>query len=197
MKSLSLGKPHLLIMAGIPGSGKSFFAEKFSETFNAPFVSYHHLQAISGDESVANKVEAYMLAETMKTSQSVLLETKSDTRRERLELARFARVNGYEPLFVWVQVDPETAQYRASRPGASKTNRIMNAEEHDQLARRFAPLGASEKHVVISGKHTYATQAKVVLTKLTGPRADVASHSKPAERSTEHVDPGRRNISIG
>ena len=194
MKSLSLAKPHLLIMAGIPGSGKSFFAEKFSETFNAPFVSYHHLQNMIGNESAATDVTAYMLAEVMKSGQSLLLETKTDTRKERLELARFARTQGYEPLFVWVQTDVETAKSRAARPGKTKTNRILSSEEHERLAKRFTPLVASETHVVISGKHTYASQARVVLTKLSAPRAEISGHSQPPVRPET---PGRRNISIG
>ncbi|HEU0266759.1 MAG TPA: AAA family ATPase [Candidatus Saccharimonadaceae bacterium] len=197
MKSLSLATPHLLVMVGIPGSGKSFFAEKFSDTFNAPFVSYHTIASLA--ESNAQEIGDYMITELMKSHQSLLVEGRSDTRRERMELAKLARVHGYEPLYIWVQVDAETAQNRAARPGKDKSNRIMEASDHEQLVKRFAPLTAGEKSVVISGKHTYASQAKVVLRKL--------SEAHVAETKTVHPPSrpnrpdtglsGRHNISIG
>lgn len=182
-------------MVGIPGSGKSFFADKFSETFNAPFVSYHALAAIAGD--TAEPVGDYMLTELMKSHQSLLVEGHSDTRRERQELSKLARQHGYEPLYIWVQIDTETAQNRATRPGKAKTNRIMSTSEHQQLVKRFAPLTPSEKAVVISGKHTYASQAKVVLRKLSTPHATEAQAVHPPARPASQPEAGRHNISIG
>lgn len=198
MKSLQLARPHLLIMTGIPGSGKTFFAEKFSETFNAPFISAHYLETITKHRQSAADATAYMLAEVMKSGTSALLETAADTRRERLELARFAKMKGYEPLFIWVQTDADTAKARAQKPRKNSTNRQLDASEHDRLAKRFTALGP-EPHVVISGKHTYATQAKVVLTKLSAPRTERNTHSRPSERpeTGERDTPNRRSISIG
>lgn len=194
MKQLSLAKPHLLIMTGVPGSGKSFFAEKFSETFHAPFVSFHHIENLTNSGDAATVFGDYMLAEILKTGQSALVEGKSDTRRERLELAKRAREAGYEPLYVWVQTDSDTAKTRSSRGGKTKTHRQLSHDEHDRLSKRFSPLHPTEKHVVISGKHTYASQAKVVLTKLSSPRADISSHRSAPTRGA--ADPARRNITI-
>ena len=194
MKRLSLTKPHLLIMTGIPGSGKTYFAEKFSETFKAPFVSYYYLAGQLKDEQSADTASLYMLGQMMKTGQSIIFEGKTDTRKERVELAHFARAEGYEPLFVWVQTDQPTAKTRSAKRSKTSTHRQLEAETHDRLTKNFRPLTASEKHVVISGKHTYATQAKVVLTKLSSPRAAISTHTQPPARSEA---PGRRNISIG
>lgn len=193
MKQLSLAKPHLLIMTGVPGSGKSFFAEKFSETFHAPFVSFHHIENLTDNTEAAVIFGDYMLSEILKTGQSALVEGKSDTRRERVELAKRAREAGYEPLYVWVQTDPETAKTRSGRGGKNKTHRQLGSDEHDRLSKRFSPLHQTEKHVVISGKHTYPSQAKVVLTKLSSPRAEISSHRSAPVRGNQS---SRRNITI-
>lgn len=196
MKSLSLTKPHMLIMTGIPSSGKSFFATKFSETFGAPTVDYHHIQQLVADEQMAENVTSYILRELMKTRQSILVEGKTDTRRDRLALARIARDSGYEPLYIWVQTDTLAAETRAARAGKAKTNRIMPAADHKALVKRFAPLSTAETHVVISGKHTYATQAKIVLSRLSGPRVEQSHQTRPPERPSSPT-PGARSITIG
>lgn len=199
MKSLSLARPHLLILTGIPGSGKTFFAEKFSDTFNAPFINRYYLQnLLDNNIETSNDVAAYMLAEVMKSGQSLLLETDSASRKDRLELARLARTKGYEPLFIWVQTDQETARQRSAKRSRTHASRTLTAEEHERLTRRFTPL-TIEPHVVISGKHTYATQAKVILTKLSAPRAQMSrdTNTRQTQSQPPATEPRRRNISIG
>ncbi len=194
MKSLSLSKPHMIVMVGIPGSGKTFFAEKFAETFRAPYVS---LEKIAGhlyeDQTAAEPIAGDQLHELLKTGQSVVVETATETRTGRAALAKKARANGYDTLFVWVQTDPTTAKTRATRPAKNSTNRIFEPEEYDRELKRFTLPSAIEKPVVISGKHTYATQAKVVLKRLSAPRAAISTHATPPVRPPQ---PNRRNISI-
>ena len=194
MKSLSLTKPHLIVMVGVPGSGKSFFAEKFAETFHAPYVSLEKIAVyIPEDPEASDAVISYQLDELLKTGQPVLLEASTDTRVARLELAKKARANGYDTLLVWVQTDPATARSRATRPLKNSTNRIFTPEDYDRAVKRFTPPSGAEKAVVISGKHTYATQAKVVLKRLTAPRAEISAHVTPPIRTPQS---GRRNITI-
>lgn len=194
MKSLSLNQPHLIVMVGIPGSGKSFFAEKFAETFHAPYVSLEKIATLAGDnDTSAAQIMKYQIDELLKTRQSIIIEGEADTRSERAELTRKARANGYESLFIWVQTDPATAKSRAAKVGKSKTGRTLTHEEHDLLTRRFTSPNAVESPVVISGKHTYATQAKVVLKKLSAPRAKISIHTTPVTRNEQ---PGRRNITV-
>jgi predicted kinase len=196
MKSLSLSQPHLIIMVGVPGSGKTFFAEKFADTFRAPYVSYEKLITLLSEPSAfTDKLFYYQVSELLKTRQSILVEGVADTRVERLELAKRAHAAGYETLLVWVQTDPATAKSRYQKD--DKPNRASSPQEYDKLVKRFIPPTAIEKPVVISGKHTYATQAKVILKKLSEPRAEISSHVTPPIRS-EPSEPSsrRRNITI-
>jgi len=188
MKSLSLSQPHIIAIVGTPGSGKTFFADKFSDTFNTPFINKDKITPLSKDTKSAAMLISYQVEELLKTHQSFILEGMSDTRTERMILKRFARKAGYEIIFVWVQTDPTTAKSRATRE-----NTEMNPEEYDRILKRFASPDSTEEHIVISGKHTYATQAKVVLKKLSGPRAEIVSRATIPTRPTK---PGHRNIVV-
>lgn len=177
MKSLSLTTPHAIIMVGIPGSGKSFFAEKFAETFTAPYIEaalYTHLAA---DSDAAEKLIQHTLSQIIKTKQSVVLEIDTDARNTRTDLAKRLKADGYTPLFVWVQTDPITSANR------SKKAYGLDPDEHAERVRGFSPPHESEKALVISGKHTYATQARMVLKRLSGPRMELSSRKSVPERS--------------
>lgn len=195
MKSLSLSQPHVIIMTGIPGSGKSFFAEKFADTFHAPYVSQTKVAQLANiNETDATNVTIYQLQELFKTKQPIVFDGASNTRAERLELARLARKAGYETLFVWVQTDLATAKGRSTKELKDKTSPTLPADEFDRRVKRFTAPNAIEKPMVISGKHTYASQAKVVLKKLSAPRASTPPAEPPA-RPVPTASP-RRNIVI-
>ncbi|HEU5121903.1 MAG TPA: AAA family ATPase [Candidatus Saccharimonadales bacterium] len=179
MKHLSLTKPHLIIMVGIPGSGKSFFAEKFADTFGAPYVCDKKIaMQVQGNIEAVTQLQ---LNELLKTKQSIIFDGASNTRVERLALAKKARAAGYESLIIWVQTDPATAKSRATSSKKGDTP-LLSSEEYDKLVKRFTPPNVTEKPLVISGKHTYATQAKVVLKRLSAPRAEISGHDTPPIR---------------
>ena len=194
MKSLSLSQPHLLIVTGVPGSGKTFFAEKFADTFRAPFINYDKIAFLSDGSSkeAVDDLFIYQLGELLKTGQTILVEGVGETRTDRTELARRAKEAGYLPLIIWVQTDPATAKDRLTRPVRGKSQQLLSNDEYDRLFKRFTPPNAVEKTVVVSGKHTYASQAKVVLKKLTAPRAEISTHTSPIATR----EPGRRNITV-
>jgi predicted kinase len=185
MKSLSLSQPHAIVMVGIPGSGKSFFAEKFAETFRAPYVSYDTFRPFISDQKSLAKLVAYQVRELLKTNHSLIIEGFAYSRAERTEIAKLLKNHGYETLFVWVQTDGDTAQARTLKQAK------LSKEEYAKLAKRFSPPHETEKPVVISGKHTYASQAKTVLKRLSGPRAEISSHTSPPVRTVIDVKRGR------
>ncbi len=218
MKSLSLAKPLVIVTVGLPGAGKSFFARQFSETFGAPIVSgdrlRHMLGAGSGRDTsgqqVVEQLAHYQIEELFKTQKTFIVDGFGATKPQRAFLRKQAKDKGYGTLLVWVQTDPATSQYRSmkrsKRKEDDKYNLPLTQEDFTHVSRRFqAPL-AVESSVVISGKHTYATQARIVLKKLVAPRqADakiqpiighenrpVASDSEPRSSSP----PSRRSVLI-
>lgn len=175
MKALDTNKPHLIITMGIPGSGKSFFANHFAETFKAPIVSHDILHKnillnsktpLSNDQT--DIILNHMLSEILKTGRTTVYEGKTSTRAERKELLKNAKDAGYEPLFIWVQTEPLTAKKRAVKKSSEMK---ISSDEFDLRLKRFNTPHISEKFIVISGKHTYASQLKIVLKHLVKPAA--------------------------
>lgn len=158
-------------MVGIPGSGKTHFAKQFSETFNAPLIAADVVAAHARDEESAGELIRSFVGELLKTKQSIVVDAGGTSRKDRVEFNRFLRENGYEPLLVWVQVDSNTAKQRALK------HRKMPHEEFESALSKFSAPHQTEKPLVISGKHTYASQAKTVLKRLSEPRAHLSASS--------------------
>lgn len=191
MKTLRLTKPHVVIMVGLPGAGKSFFADHFAQTFSAPIVSWNAIRDelfnepnFSKDEdAVVSRVADHLFTQLLRTNATIVLEGDTLTQVSRQTLAKTVHSVGYEPLFVWVQTDAATTKARAAKQG-------IPAEVIESARKRFTPLKESDPYVVISGKHTYASQLKIVLRKLSGERA--AAASQPIRSSDDKVVVGRR-----
>lgn len=176
MKSLELNKPHLLIVVGLPGAGKSFFAKQFGETFGAPYVDYGRYHELTGSQHVGDVVATDMLGQLFLTKQTIVIEGRGETKQDRLILAKVAATKGYKPLFIWVQTEPQTTIKRVvNAPGAPYTR-----DEYDMRVEAFVPLERAEPQIVISGKHTFASQAKMVLKRLVTPRTTLATPTAPA-----------------
>lgn len=158
MKPLRLTQPYAIMLVGLPGSGKTHFGEKFAETFSAPFINCNVIAAhTQGDEDVWTLTD-YMMNEVARTAQTFIIEGDTSSRIRRTELARSLRQKGYQPLIVWVQTDEPTAYNRSKKR--------MSDDEYTHIQRSFSPPHSTEHALVVSGKHTYASQAKVVLNYL-------------------------------
>lgn len=171
-------------MIGIPGSGKTTFAQRFSNTFSAPFLNVPNLRA--GDSTL--QVAEELLIEFCKTKQTLLYEGLSGSRAERTAVAKLVRSYGYEPLYVWVQTDPNKAKQRMTK-STSRTPAQMTADEFDDSVAKFTAPNHSEKGIVLSGMHTYATQAKSVLKRLSS-----ATSPRPASVTSRPNLPNRLTI---
>lgn len=171
MKSLRLSRPHAIMMVGLPGSGKSFFASQFATTFNAPYIDSLSIESHTQDAEGAGAIIALVMGEIAKTNQTFIFEGNSDSRVRRAEFAKWARQLGYQPLFIWTQVDHATSRDRTAK------SKIMSQTDFEHANRTFSPPHPDEKAIVISGKHTFASQAKVVLAHLS---KETRSETPPA-----------------
>lgn len=188
MKSLHLSRPSAIMMVGIPGSGKSFFARQFADTFHAPYIDYNEIGSRAADNGKSGELTLMFLAEIAKTGQSFVFEGSSDTRTNRTEFAKWARSKGYTPVFVWTQTDQATSLKRTLKAGT------LSRQDFVDTIRDFSPPHPDEKPVVISGKHTFASQVRTVLAHL-GVDNRSADKRPPAQRVVS-VNPGKRTIGI-
>lgn len=169
---------------GIPGSGKTFFGQHFAETFNAPYINPHHIASQSGiSDDAAHTVSHMVLKEILKTGRAVVFDGQSHARTERQALAAMAKQAGYVPLFIWVQTESVAAKQRASK----RTHNGQGLDSHafDTQVKRFSPPHESERAVVISGKHTYPSQLKIVLKRLIVPREQATNVALPVRHASD------------
>ena len=168
-------------MVGLPGAGKSFFARQFAESFNAPLVSADHLRTAIFNDPTHSKEEDVLIdtimlqqtSELLKTNRSIVVDGSCNLRANRQDFQRIAKQKNYNTLIIWVQTDGPTCRQRALKRNPSREGDILNApltnETFDALVKRFSTPHPTETAIVISGKHTYATQLRVVLKRLTPP----------------------------
>ena len=191
MKPSTSAAAHVIIMVGIPGAGKTTFAEHFADTFKAPYINPSDISDKVGiDADTTEKVTQLLFGELLKTGRTLVYEGSTFTKDQRTAIAKFITKAGYKPLIVWVQTEPVEAKRRAA--SSKKKGGTMSAAEFKQAFTRFEPPTANEKPVVISGKHTYGTQTKSVLKRLAGITPDTLT-PKPEQPKVQRSG---RNIII-
>lgn len=149
-------------MVGIPGSGKTFFAEKFSDMFNAPFLDFSAYRQAVSEPDQAMELANNAFLQLLRTKESVVVEGIGELFSERQVMHAIAKKNGYDVFYVWIQTDPTTAKRRSV---LTKTATI-DEDEFAERMEQFENFKRGELFVVVSGRHTYATQAKTILRRL-------------------------------
>lgn len=176
-------------MIGIPGAGKTTFAERFSDTFQAPSISYDALlREYNVPHESAESLVEYMLDQIAKTRRTLIIDGNANTKGQRAALTKKLQKHGYKILTVWVQTDTNEAKRRALKKYPQGSG--LRADEFDAVVAAFQAPVEQEKPVVISGKHTYATQLKAVLRQIAAvtPRATTPPVVLPPSRPTRGID---------
>lgn len=164
MKPLTLtpSSPYLIVLMGIPGAGKTQFAQHFAKMFSAPFVNTRELQFVTpgiSDEQ-AEALGLYLTEQIFRAQKTFIYEGPTFSYDHRVELAKRIKSAGFKPLLVWVQTESIEAKRRSLK------SREYTSEQFAHYVQAFQPPLESEKPVVISGKHTFTTQVKMVLKHL-------------------------------
>jgi predicted kinase len=178
---LSASQPLLILVVGIPGSGKSFFARQFAEKYKFFCIDTGRYESeLAGLHSsnkdvmlIAKKLANATFEEALKSFKHIVLEGSFNTKREREVIVNKAKKAGFEALVVWTQTDLETAEMRATnrdrRRADDKFSLSLSPQEFGSLCRSFEkPVSAKENFVVVSGKHDFKSQSVIVLKKIAG-----------------------------
>jgi predicted kinase len=179
MDKVSPSKPTLIIVIGLPGSGKSFFAQQFAKSFGAALVSedkiryllFAHHTYNESENSIIRQVANMMIKELLKTKKTFILDGGYNDGQLRSSLVNIAKKAAYQILTIVVQTDTKTAERRATHRSGKKAGdrykQSLSPEEFAVQAKIYqAPPPLDKTVVVISGKHTYSTQARFVLKKM-------------------------------
>lgn len=149
-----------ILVFGAPASGKTTFCEKFSRQFRAP---YYNLNELADEHGFSRKKLMVILDLLAQTGQNIILEGGLDTFDERDEIKKLFRSHDYSPSLVWIQTDVNTIKTRLK----TRLKSVSKAKEayDSKIATLEAPTDL-ENPIVLSGKHTFETQLKAVLSQL-------------------------------
>lgn len=153
-------KPRALLIFGAPCSGKSTFAEKFGKKFK---LATYDLDELAEEHEFTRDETLIILEQVLKTRQTILVQGALNTEKERIEMRNLLRDNGYEPTLIWIQTDVSTIRSRLK----SKYKSVAKAKDfYEKAVAEMEAPGENEHAIILSGKHTFETQAKHVVAGL-------------------------------
>lgn len=221
MSKSRLLRPTIVMLYGLPGSGKTFFARQASEMLGIPHISSDRIRyelfekpTFSKDEqAVVFNIMMIMLEQFTRSGLSALLDVSLGRAADRKLIREFAKKHKIETMLLWLQADSESCfariKTRDRRKSDDQYSADMSREQFDTLERHMqTPTG--EDAVVISGKHLFESQRNVFLRKLREMQLLSESDSatsglaKPgmvnlvtsAQMAAGRVDQSRRNVMI-
>lgn len=178
MEPITLPNPTIIQVVGLPGAGKSFFASQFAETLGAPIVSrdkirwllFSHHGYTHDEEFIVSQVADMLIAELIKTHKTFILDGGYNSRAARDRLDALAKKHSYRVITVIVQADELAAKTRSIKRSGNKSvdkyKQPLTVQMFEKQVKAYQPPTINSNNVVISGKHTYNTQARAVLKKI-------------------------------
>ncbi|MBR3204124.1 AAA family ATPase [Candidatus Saccharibacteria bacterium] len=153
-------QPRAILVFGAPGSGKTTFSRKFAEKFHSAFFDLGELEK---ENNLDRETTLFILEQVARTNVTLVIEGVLDTERERTEIRNVLRRAGYNPSLVWIQTDVSTIRQRLRLKNRSAAK--AKKEYETRISSMEAP-SEIEAPIVLSGKHTFETQLRHVLTQL-------------------------------
>jgi predicted kinase len=218
MNKIALNKPVLICLYGYPGSGKSYVARNLSETLQCVQISgdrirnelFENPRYDAQENAIVSHLMNYMTQEFLSAGVSVVYDINAMRLNQRRRLRELAKKYRADYMLIWLQIDIESAfirtQNRDRRTNDDKYAEPQNRMDFDrQISGMQNPQ--SEDYLVISGKHTFATQKSAIVSRLYQmgilvSNAVQTSVTKPGlinlipNPSMGRVDLSRRNINI-
>lgn len=159
MEGNKRSRPRALLVFGAPCSGKTTFAEKFAKKFG---LACYDLSKLSQDGFTRAQILT-ILELIIRTKQTIVIEGELGTEVERMEMRNLLRSSGYDPALIWIQTDVATIRTRLKQRFRS----VSKAKEaYDEAINAMEAPSEMERPIILSGKHTFETQAKHVITGL-------------------------------
>lgn len=153
-------KPRALLVFGAPCSGKTTFAEKFGKKFK---IAAYDLDRLAEEQGFSHEQLLAILTEILKTKQTIVIEGGLTREKDRIEMRNLLRENGYEPTLIWIQTDVATIRSRLK----SRFKSVKKAKEfYEAAVGEIEAPEENERAIILSGKHTFDTQAKHVVAGL-------------------------------
>lgn len=175
-------KPIIVTFLGVPGSGKTTFSKQAAKKLKAMhfnsdamrlaiFESRENAKRIyeSGDRRVLNSyvfgAMDYSVGQVLSCGMDVFYDANSNSRADRLNIAKIAEKHGAVAILVWLKTPREVAvrrgQEREESPESPKKTKVEMHNVIERMTKNIEEPDASEQHIVIDGLQTFEEQFAV------------------------------------
>ena len=218
MPKIILTKPTLICLYGFPGSGKSYLARNLAADIQLANVSSDRIRSElfqnprydPQENAIVTHLMDYMSDEFLGAGVSMVYDTNALRIAQRRKLRELARKHRAAYLLIWLQIDIDTAFERTQgRDRRTADDKYAEPQTRSTFDRQTAGMQnpEGEDYLVVSGKHTYATQKSAIINRLYQMGligSEIVQHSvaKPElvnlipNPHAGRVDLTRRNITI-
>lgn len=203
-------------MYGFPGSGKTTFGRRLSESMHVAHVQADRIRAElfakprydKAENQVVDHLVEYIMQEFLKAGVSVVYDADITRSAQRRQLREIAQKSHAQYVLAWFQIDIESSFSRLvkrdRRTTDNKYSRDFNRTEFDRHAALMQHPNPDENFLVLSGKHSFAMQKGSLMKRLfelNMVKAESVSSniSKPGMVNLvprSGMDIGRRDITI-
>lgn len=178
MNKLNLNQPLAVVVVGLPGAGKTFFAERFATMFGAPVVSRDRIRWTlfanhtysDNENAMVNQVADLFINEMWRSKHTFVLDGGYDRHQTRDHLIRLAKKAGFYPLVVEIQsgepISQDRATHRRAKNPDDKYNQSLSTTQFAKFKNDYEAPRSGQNTVVISGTHTTQAQLRTVLQKI-------------------------------
>lgn len=177
MSKIILNKPVLICLYGFPGAGKSYVARNLAEIIEVAHVNSDRIRSElfqtprydAQENAIITHLMDYMSEEFLGAGLSVVYDTNALRSAQRRKIREMARKHKAEYLLIWLQVDVDSAFARTQgRDRRTSDDKFAEPQTRETFNRQLAGMQNpdGEDYVVISGKHTFATQKSAIVNRL-------------------------------
>lgn len=178
MAKIAPNQTLLILLYGFPGAGKTCFARQLCERLQAAHVQGDRIRGElfekprydKQENEVVAQLMNYMSGEFLSAGLSVAYDTNAMRQGQRHVLRDLARRSHAQPLLVWFQMDADSAFGRNARRDRRRADDKYAAsydrQTFESLIGQMQNPAPSEDYVVVSGKHTFATQYSAFVRRL-------------------------------
>lgn len=214
-----LNRPAFILLYGFPGAGKTFFSRQLCEELQLAHIQddrirhklFEQPRYDKQENDIVQQLMTYMAEEFLRAGMSVIYDTNASRLSHRRIMRDFARHLKAQPILIWLQIDPETAYNRVASRDRRKTDdkyaSPLDGNTFEHIIQGMQNPTNTEDYIVLSGKHTFATQKNMFMKKiydlnLISPDTTSSKVVKPGlvnlvpSPQPGRVDQSRRNIII-